>query len=174
MIEKTTLEKILADPESTAEERGLAERELAAMGEGPSPTDQAGRSAASPLVAELLRFTGASSLAEVNQDDVYRFLDGRQPYQRETLFQEFTAYKIEVQRDPVYVAGNLEVGRRLHTYFLERLDGIMARLRAAIDAGANTQAIRGEIREFLSDWKDSGALSEETKAGMRGILERMK
>lgn len=167
------LKAVLNNPAANASQRQAALDALAAMGEKPyQPAAGEVSEAVSPVAIQLLRSVNTSSFADVTEQDVYDFLNdrGARPDDRETLFREFLAYKINVERDPAYVAGRDEIRRRLLAYFNERQAGFMARLKAAIDAGESTKPIREEIIEFYRDWVDSCVLRDEVKAHMREVI----
>jgi hypothetical protein len=57
---------------------------------------------------------------------------------------------------------------------VERVTGLMERLRAATEAGKPTHAIHDEINELCRDWQNSAALPESMKAPLRRILEKLE
>jgi hypothetical protein len=176
------LRSILTNPAASASQKQAAFDALTALGE--APVQSVGGSDLSSLATELVR---CSKLAEVERtsygepdkplfayvplNEFCDFATTRNLTTAQTagLWTEYVEAK--KAHDPGWVKVFIDGQRRMREYFVERLTGLMARLRAA---GKPTQAIHNEIDELLRDWQDSGVLPEDTKALMRRILEGAK
>jgi hypothetical protein len=180
------LKQTATDPRLPKEERDAARDAILILANAEGPEREAAQAAIrelgipvvprlgdpSSLMIELLAFVNASSLADVEDSDVYAFLDARglPPHARESLFLEFTAWKME--RDPGYQAERLRLRRTLRAYFRDRLDYLLLQFRTTIDSGQEREckATRTEIIDFCHDWQDSCVVPDEAKVIMREIL----